>query len=238
MNPCKYAKHLRRKLESSQHPRANRKARLHALWVLIGSGSLKPSFHERLLSHDDATFRAWAVRAAGNFGKVSAAIRERVVALARDPSPDVQLQVAIASRKIEGCDALPVLADVLAHCGNDKVIPAIAWQNLHPLLETESGRLLDLMRHCNRRPRPLAVATLMPRFIERILNTRQPDSAAVAALLEYAAENTNDRAPECIAAISANLAGLNDAQRRRVEAATSAGDRETCERPALRRLTV
>jgi len=44
-------------------------------------------------------------------GAVSAAIREKVAALARDPSPDVQLQVAIASRKIKDVDALPVLSD-------------------------------------------------------------------------------------------------------------------------------
>jgi hypothetical protein len=48
----------------------------------------------------------------------------------------VQLQVAIASRKIENLDALPVLVDVLTHCGHDKLIPAIVWPNLHPLLET------------------------------------------------------------------------------------------------------
>jgi len=71
----------------------NRAARLQALWALIGSGSLEKSFHQRLLANDDATFRAWGVRAAGNMGKVTGAIRERVAALARDPSPDVQLQV-------------------------------------------------------------------------------------------------------------------------------------------------
>ena len=144
--------------------------------------------------------------------KSSDAIRESVTALARDPSPDVQLQVAIASRKIDGCDALSVLTDVLAHCGNDKVIPAIVWQNLHPLLETDSGRLLNLLP-TQSPSAPLAVATLMPRIIERILHARQPNAAAVAALLEYAAEHANDRAPECIAAVSTNLAGLNDAQR-------------------------
>jgi putative heme-binding domain-containing protein len=201
---------MRRKLENATFV-GNRKARLHALWVLIGSGSLEPSFHERLLAHDDPTFRAWAVRAAGNFGKVTPTIRERVTTLARDPSRDVQLQVAIASRKIEGCDALPVLMDVLAHCGNDKVIPAIAWQNLHPLLETESGRLVDLLPIDSGAAAPLAVATLMPRFIERILNTRQPNAAAVAGLIEYAASRTPDRAPDCIATVSANLGGLNDA---------------------------
>ena len=71
-------------------------------------------------------------------------IRRRVMALARDPSPDVQLQVAIASRKIENFDALPVLVDVLAHCGHDKLIPAIVWPNLHPLLETNGVRFAEL----------------------------------------------------------------------------------------------
>jgi putative heme-binding domain-containing protein len=208
---------LRRKLELSAMSGPNRKARLHALWVLIGSGSLEPTFHQRLLAQDDATFRSWGVRAAGNFGKVTAGIRDRVIALARDPSPDVQLQVAIASRKIESCDALPVLAAVLAHCGNDRVIPAIAWQNLHPLLERESARLVDLLRAMGAgtegsEQAPPAVATLLPRLVERMLNTSQPDAAAVGKLLEYAAGRAPGRARECIAAVSANLAGLNDAQ--------------------------
>jgi putative membrane-bound dehydrogenase-like protein len=204
---------LRGKLESlAAGDGGHRTARLHALWALIGSGSLEPSFHERMLTHDDATFRAWAVRAAGNFGKVSSAIRATVATLARDSSRDVQLQVAIASRKIEGCDALPILMDVLAQCGNDKVIPAIAWQNLHPLLETESARLVDLLTAIRGEKTPPAVATLLPRFIERMLNTREPDAAAVAALLEFAAQHAPDRAPECIAAVSANLSGLNDDQ--------------------------
>jgi putative heme-binding domain-containing protein len=202
-------------------PAANRKTQLHALWVLIGSGLMDPTFHEQVLAHDDATFRAWAVRAAGNSGKVAPAIRARVIGLARDPSPDVQLQVAIASRKIERCDALPVLVAVLAHCGNDKIIPAIVWQNLHPLLENDSARLVDLLQNISATTRdkshvdetaPPAVATLMPRFIERMLNTRRPDAAAVDAILEYVAERAPHRAPECVATISANLNGLNDAQ--------------------------
>jgi putative heme-binding domain-containing protein len=201
---------LRRNLEAlagSNATAANRKARLHALWVLIGSGSLEPSFHERLLAHGDATFRAWAVRAAGNFGDVAPAMRESVTALARDRSRDVQLQVAIASRKIESCDALPILTQVLAHCGNDKVIPAIVWQNLHPLLETDSARCVEMLRATSP---SAAVAGLLPRFVERMLNTREPDAAAIAALVEYAVQESPDRAPECIAMVSANLGGLSD----------------------------
>ena len=115
------------------------------MWALIGSGTLEPAFHLKVLAHSDPAYRAWGVRAAGNFGNVSPAIREKVAALARDPSPDVQLQVAIASRKIKNFDALPVLIDVLAHCGQDKLIPSIAWNNLHPLLETDSARFVSLI---------------------------------------------------------------------------------------------
>ena len=205
----------------------NREARLHALWALIGSGSLEPSLHQRLLAHDDSTFRAWAVRAAGNFGKVTAAIGERVIALARDRSPDVQLQVAVASRKIEGCDALPVLVDVLRHCGQDKLIPAIVWPNLHPLLETEGARFAKLVGRTGFHSGPAspgrdgtspsqdslapAVAALMPRVIERVLSARNPNAEAAAALLESTVQGAADRAPECIAAVSAKIGGLSDA---------------------------
>src|SRR5439155_26158113 len=45
---------------------APRHARLHALWARLGAAPLDASFTEKLLTHKDATFRAWAVRAAGN----------------------------------------------------------------------------------------------------------------------------------------------------------------------------
>src|SRR5690242_20718217 len=38
-----------------------RKARLHALWVLVGGGSLDPEFHLKVLTHSDPAFRAWGV---------------------------------------------------------------------------------------------------------------------------------------------------------------------------------
>ena len=50
---------------------APRKARLHALWTLIGGDALLPPLHKKLLAHSDPTFRAWAVRAAGNQGKIA-----------------------------------------------------------------------------------------------------------------------------------------------------------------------
>lgn len=189
--------------------RAPRHARLHALWALIGGAPLDASFAEKLLSHADPTFRAWAVRAAGNDAKIAPAVRDAVVRLARDRSPDVQLQVAIASRKIEGVDALPVLVDVLTHCGHEKIIPAIAWTNLHPLLETDGRRLANLLNGIKPESAP-AVPTLLPRMIDRILGARSPDALAVAALVNYAMLNDAGRlAPDCIAAVSARIDGLS-----------------------------
>src|SRR5262245_11252755 len=163
---------LRAKLEalvlSGATTAGERKARLHALWALIGGGALEPAFHLKLLTHSEPAYRAWGVRAAGNFGEVSAAVRRKVAELAADPTPDVQLQVAIASRKIKGFDALPVLYDVLAHCGQDKLIPSITWNNLHPLLETQSAPLVSLIR--SKGSWPPALAALSPRIVERMLS--------------------------------------------------------------------
>ena len=189
---------------------ASRKTRLHALWTLLGGGSLATDFHQRLLAHSDATFRAWAVRAAGNLGTVAPEIGERVIALARDPSPDVQLQVAIASRKIKNCDALPVLIDVLNHCSHDKLMPAIVWPNLHPLLETNSGRFAELALSAN--ALSPALATLMPQIIDRVLSANPPGTKAAALLFEHTLQRAPERAPECIATFSAKIGGLNESQ--------------------------
>ena len=147
---------------------APRKTRLHALWTLIGTGSLAPDFHQKLLGHADAGFRAWGVRAAGNFGQIDPAIVEKIVSLASDPTPDVQLQVAIAARKVAGVDALPVLVKVLATCGDDKLIPHIVWQNLHPLLENHSDQFLKLAKEYDLKTTK-NLANIMPRVTERIL---------------------------------------------------------------------
>jgi putative heme-binding domain-containing protein len=182
-----------------------RKARLHALWALIGSGTLEPAFHLKVLAHSDLAYRAWGVRAAGNFGNVSSAIRETVAGLAQDPSPDVKLQVAIASRKVKGFDALPVLSEVLAHCGHDKIIPSIAWNNLHPLLETESARFVSLQTNLSP-----GLSVLSPRMVERILSAQKPEGASVAALVKLVADRDGERAKECLSAVSSKLATLSE----------------------------
>lgn len=162
-----------------------RKARMHALWALVGGGSLEPAFHQTLLAHADASYRAWAVRSAGNMGKVTDAIRDKVGSLAKDEAGDVQLQVAIAARKIAGIDAMPVLVEVLSNCGKDRLIPHVVWQNLHPLLENHGGRFLSLLR---KRESIGPLSLILARSFERILAVRKPDSGMLADLLDVVRE--------------------------------------------------
>ncbi len=176
-----------------------RKARMHALWALVSTGALAPDFHSRLLNHKDPGYRAWGVRAVGNFAHVDPALREKIKSLAHDPSPDVQLQVAIAARKTVGLEPLPLLLDVLAGCGDDKLIPHIVWQNLHPLLENQGEAFLRLAAKTDLNKSP-NVARLMPRVLDRLLGSKT-DPAVVVGLVKLLIETRGpdaDAARQCL----------------------------------------
>jgi putative heme-binding domain-containing protein len=186
---------------------ANHKTRMHALWALIGTGKLDVDFHKQLLAHKEPSLRAWGVRAAGNFGKVDAAIRDKVVSLANDPAADVQVQVAIAARKVDGIDAVPLLTEVLTAGGQDKIIPNIVWQNLHPLLEEKGEQYLNSYKSAT--PQAAAnLALIMPRVVERILAGKKPDAAVIVSLLGVLAEGKNANpkaAQQCLAMLAAKI---------------------------------
>jgi putative heme-binding domain-containing protein len=192
---------------------APRKARLHGLWALAGTGWLEPAFHARLLSHADPAFRAWGVRTAGCFGALEPSLRDRVIALARDKAPDVQLQVVIAARKVEGLDPLPVLVEVLSACGVDRLIPAIAWQNLHPLLPGEGNRFVRLIGRTDLGRAP-ALAKLLPRAVDRILGERDADLGPVPEILGRLVDQDTELARQCLAVIADRLPELSQSRRK------------------------
>ncbi len=160
-----------------------RKTRMHALWSLVGTGALDPAFHQQLLTHADPGFRAWGVRAAGNFHDVDSAVSSRVVALVADPAADVRLQVAIAARKLKGVDPVPVLLQALANSGDDKLMPHIVWQNLQPLVEDRADEILSAVvdRHVRQAP---GVESLMPLLVDRLLARKDADAASVGRLIK------------------------------------------------------
>jgi hypothetical protein len=88
--------------------------------------------------------------------------------LGLDDSRDVLLQLAIAATKIDGPDPLPWLIEVLARGGDDKLIPHIVWQYLHPLLEKRSQDFLKLVRNYDLNQTP-EIKLIVPRVTDRIL---------------------------------------------------------------------
>jgi len=185
-----------------------RKQRMHALWSVVGAGPLRPTFHEQLLQHKDPTYRAWGVRAAGNAHIVTDRIRGMVTTLTADPSPDVQLQVAVAGRKIEGIDALQVLTDVLRNCDQDKLIPSIVWPNLHPLLEADPGRFANLVGARELTP---GLLFLIPPAIDRLLSARNADAQAIGRLITHTSDPSVAR--ECLSVISRKAGELSESDR-------------------------
>ena len=109
-----------------------------------------------------------------------------MIALAQDPAPDVRLQVAIAAGKLEALDPLETLLDVQKSSYNDPLIPRIVWQNLLPLIEerqTELARRLE-----ESKGKAPGLSSLIPRTIERLLESNKADARVVARLLSSSAD--------------------------------------------------
>lgn len=121
------------------------KHRMHAIFALVSGRALTPETALVWCDHSDAAVRAWAVRGGAQLFPNSKPLAEKVASMASDTSPDVLLQVAIAVGKLQNIDRLAIWVDVLAHSGNDPLIPHIVWQNLHPDLPAKTDRLLSLV---------------------------------------------------------------------------------------------
>jgi putative membrane-bound dehydrogenase-like protein len=160
---------------------APRKARMHALWALVGGGPLDEAFHVTLLHHPDATFRAWGVRAAGNMKQVPATVRDAVAKQADDSSPDVRLQVVIAAPKLDGLDPLPILFQVLQSSGDDELLPHIVWNNLQPLMDERGEEIVDTLAKIDDLDTP-ALNGLLPYLIQRMVAGKNVDAKQLTRL--------------------------------------------------------
>lgn len=160
---------LRQLVEAEEAPHEQR---MHALWVLVSTQEIDEGQTQYLLKSGDEAVKPWIVRLLGNIGGASEAQMATIDRLAADGSPDVKLQIAIAAKKIDGVDPLPLLVKVAASCGEDKLIPHIVWQNLHPLLETRSNDFLKEVKRYDLQKSP-GLKVLMPRVTERILAAKK-----------------------------------------------------------------
>jgi len=111
------------------------RTRLLALWSLISSGPLPKTDHVRWLDSREPSIKAWAVRAAGNQRTNDLDILNAVIRACRSEHPDVRLQCATTLGKMPGIDPFPHWMMLLSNSSDDKVIPAVIWQNLHKRLD-------------------------------------------------------------------------------------------------------
>jgi len=170
---------LRQQLErQSLDPQRDLKFRMHALWSLLQSGHLPADFVLQLLDDRHPDVRAWGVRAMGNLGIASPALLERFQALARQPEPVVQLQVAIACGKLTAVDPLPIHVDVLTHSPQDPVLQRIVWAQILPHLEQDGGRLIELMNEQEAVDAP-NLKPVQQRAVSRLLKMRTSADASV-----------------------------------------------------------
>jgi putative heme-binding domain-containing protein len=161
---------------------APRKTRLHALWASLAFAPAGEARLTAMLKHSDPTIRAWAVRAIGNEGGF-ASFAAKANELARDANPDVKLQTAIsAGKRLPPAERIGVLLAALETCGDDKLIPHIVWENLHPLLELHSEAFLDAVSRLD--ASAPGVAQLLPRAVDRILAVRPANPRALSKVFQ------------------------------------------------------
>ncbi len=208
---------------------APRTARMHALWALVGMGRLPTEFNARLLAHADADLRAWGVRAAANH-RPAQKLKTAIAALANDPSPDVRLQVAIAAGKMSGLDAIDgvdVLTAVLAHSGDDPLIPRIVWQNLHPKIDARPDEFFAAIARDKHHETP-GLALILPRVCERLLEHKPFDAASIAMLLGLCATSADAHANSTAAGVQCLANVAKEIQDGELAAADAQGLREAC----------
>lgn len=148
----------------------SQKTRLHALWSLIGARQIEDTFSLKLLDNDNEQLRRWAVRYQGTVPSANADVSAKIRELSHDPSADVRLQVAILAPQVDYLPTVETLLEVLQNSPDDKLIPHIVWQNLHPQLEKETPQYLTLMSAPPYSTSPTALS-LLPRAADRILGT-------------------------------------------------------------------
>jgi glucose/arabinose dehydrogenase len=179
----------------------------NALSTLIASEKLTAEVRMNFLTGDgENDSKARVVRATGDQRDLPESIAKIVFELRNDPSPQVRLQVAIAAAKQKSIPTIPTLVAVLAQAGDDPLVPRIVWQNLHPLLETQTAEFVAEVDRLPS-PKPAPVLNLLPRAADRILSTPKPDTKAVAQMvtLLLQSETTEDAADRCLQLLTARI---------------------------------
>jgi putative membrane-bound dehydrogenase-like protein len=163
---------------------------LEALWALYVSGGFDDDEAGRALCHANEDVRTWAVRLLGDTRKVTPALRDRLVALARtDPSPTVRSQLACSSRRLPGTDCLAIVRELLRRDedADDPHIPLLLWWAIESKAVSDRAAVLALVDAPATWHQPLVSRYIMERLARRYMaEGTQAGYEACARLLDRA----------------------------------------------------
>lgn len=170
----------------------------HRRRLFLTLGGMSVSQATRVLDGEgldpDATIRSWRLRLLGDH-LVEAPDLGRFTSIKWDQNDlREQAQVVIAASKLMRANAsgdgnvsnlekvFGLYVGALAKAGDDPALSRIVWQNLHPLLELHPGLFVNQIDQPATRDN-VALMTMMPRIIERILSRKEFDPKPIGKLI-------------------------------------------------------
>jgi len=205
------AKRLQSLVLNSESPM---KYRMHALWSLIGSGTLPTDFLNQLLDSSSPELRSWGVRTVGRQNTRDAKTLEKITTIAADNDPRVRLQASIAAPKLAmgqagSAENVRQQISVLRSSSNDPILPRVVWQNMQPhVLEQQTLILESLLKGVDENKDLLR--ELAPRIASRLVSEvkssigDETSQRAVGSILKLAG-GLCEKQPDLSAAVLESL---------------------------------
>jgi putative membrane-bound dehydrogenase-like protein len=194
-------------------PKTSTKMRRHAAFVMLS----KPQLDSEILEvHPtqgfarDVVLEAWRVRQMfenpelRQIIKDAGSVTEWSKQLRAEPLP-VMLQSIIGISKLPHTRGV-FHAWMSAHAssGDDKLLPHIVWQNMHPRLEEHTDDFLAVLQE-GEYLKQKHVANLMPRVTERLLGRKDPDPKPVVELFQLLESRDVSAARQCLAVVASRI---------------------------------
>jgi len=171
-------------LQQESGPRA-----LDKLWALHAANGLTEQRALQLLSHPQATVRAWTVRILCDaVQELSPAVADALVKLSRlEGYPEVRLQLAASSRRLPAKQAIPMIAMLLTHeeDAGDIFIPLMIWWSVESHVDAlKPSELLALLIPESRLwDSPFVQQRILELLMRRYSSSSRPELLSGAAML-------------------------------------------------------
>lgn len=150
-------------------------ANIHALWSLEGMDQLNLETVARSFQDKDSKVRTAAIRVSESFfdSEDKSEVVEKLIALANDPSPEVQLQLALTLGQAKDKNADVTMARLAKSIGTnlflaDAILSGVAGRELE-LLEKISGSSGQNSKNFDRVVSGLAACVVMERRSDRVI---------------------------------------------------------------------